>query len=89
MEAGREADKPTCDTKELLAAVVKIMQERKLFIGNTREMLESLGPGSWTKHPNQLRKYLQTIRAGLLKNGIRLDLSNPKRIVMEVGEWTE
>ena len=86
MAADRETEKPTCDTKELLAVVIKMMQERKLFLGKTRDLLDALGEGSWSKNPNQLRKYLHGIKGGLLKNAIRLDLSNPKLIVMEVGE---
>jgi len=64
-----------------------MMQERKLFLGKTRELLDALGEGSWSKNPNQLRHYLQTVKASLLKKRIRLDLSNPKLIVMEVGDW--
>ena len=89
MAAGRTTERPTCDTKALLAQVVKVMQKQTLFIGNTRELLESLGEGSWSQHPNQLRHYLKTIKDGLLENSIRLDLDNPKLIVMEVGDWTK
>ena len=89
MAEDRETEKPTCDTKQLLQVVVGVIQERRLFIGKTRELLDALGEGDWSKHPNQLRKYLDSIRDGLLKHRIRLDLSNPKLIVMEVGDWTE
>ena len=88
MAADRETEKLTCDTNELLALVVKMMQERKLFLGKTRELLDALGEGNWSKNPNQLWHYLQTIEASPLKKRIRLDLSNPKLIVMEVGDWT-
>ena len=78
----RKADKPSCDKKELLARVVKIMRERRSSIGKTRDLLDALGKGSWGKYPNQLRKCLQGIEDDLLQHGIRLDLSNAKLIVM-------
>ena len=88
MAADRESEKPTCDTKQLLAAVVKIMRDRKLFVGNTRELL-----AHWAKAvgPSSPIRYATTCKRSRIvaERAIRLDLSNPKSIAIEIGDWTE
>lgn len=84
MAADRKADKASLDIKELLARVLGIMSKRRTFIGKTRDLLNLLGPGSWDKCPNQVRKGINSIKDELLMNHIRLDLSDEKLIVMEI-----
>jgi hypothetical protein len=74
----------TCDREELLARVVEVMQEKRIFCDKSRKLLKLLGPGSWEGSPNHLRQYLREIEAPLLEQGIQLDLSNTRRIGIEV-----
>ena len=83
MAEDRAADNPPCNREELLARVVVVVKECKQFVGLSGQFAEALGPGSWVRSLNHLRRYLREIESKLAEHGIRCDFSDERLMVLE------
>jgi len=73
-----------CDRQELLAKVVEKINAMKHFSGPSKDLVALLGSGSWDHSRNHLRRYLREIVPELTKKNIKADLSDIRRIVLEL-----
>jgi hypothetical protein len=74
----------TCDRKELLDRVVAKITECKRFSGPSKDLVKTLGSGSWDGSRNHLRRYLREIGPALTEKNIKADLSDNRLIVLQL-----
>lgn len=69
---------------ELLERIIKRVKAEGRFSGQSRELNDWLGRGSWTNSPNHLRRYLRQLKEQLLQHGVTLDVSQSRTITLEL-----
>ena len=72
-----------CDREELLERIVEKVTDAP-FHGQSKDLVELLGSGSWDGSRNHLRRYIREIELELKKRGIHTDLSHSRFISLEL-----
>lgn len=82
MAAGRTAS-TGCDRAELAARIAEKVGPLGRWSGRSADLLDLLGPGSWSSAPNHLRRYVREVADQLHAQGITVNLTQQRLITLE------